>query len=71
MAGAGDFDLMAVGSCGVPALEVGVDGSVRSRYQRPAWFASPRNRGDDGFEIIGEVEYLRARHETGLLRRSF
>jgi hypothetical protein len=32
--------------------------------------ASVFNRGgDDGFEIVGEVEYLRARHERGLLRR--
>jgi hypothetical protein len=26
--GSSDFDLMAVGSCGIPAFEVGVDGSV-------------------------------------------
>ena len=50
MAGAGDFDLMAVGACGVP--EVGVDGSVRSRYQRSAWFASPRSCGDDCLKIV-------------------
>jgi hypothetical protein len=39
MTGAGDFDLVAVGSRGIPLFEIGIDGSVRSRYQRPAWFA--------------------------------
>jgi hypothetical protein len=53
--GAGDFDLVAVGSCGIPPFEIGIDGSVRSRYQRPAWFASPRSCGDYGFEIVAEV----------------
>jgi len=53
--GAGDFDLVTVGSCGVPALDVGVDGSIRSCYQRPAWFASPPSSGDHRFEIVGEV----------------
>ncbi len=52
MAGACDFDLVAVGSRGVPALEVGVDGSVCCSYQHPAWLASPRSRGDDGFEVV-------------------
>ena len=69
VAGACDFDFVAVGSRGIPAFEVGVDGSVCCRYQHPARFASPRSGGDDGFEIVGEVEYLRAGHETGLLRR--
>jgi hypothetical protein len=31
VAAACDFDLVAVGSCGVPAFQVGVDGSVFSR----------------------------------------
>ncbi len=69
MAGARNFDLMAVGSRGVPAFEVGVDGSVRPGYHHPAWFASPRSRGDNRFEIVGKVEYLRSRHESSLLRR--
>ena len=41
MTGACEFDSMALGSCGVPPSEVGVNGSVASRYQRPAWSASP------------------------------
>src|SRR5712671_5837777 len=69
VAGAGDFDLVAVGSCGIPPFEIGIDGSVRSRYQRPAWLASPRSCGDDGFEIVSLVEHLRARHEGRLLGR--
>src|SRR6202007_335395 len=61
--------LVAIGSRGVPAFEVGVDGSVRSRYHHPAWFASPSSRGDDCFEIVGKVEHLRSRHESGLVGR--
>jgi hypothetical protein len=68
-AGQDDFDLLAVGSCGIPPFEIGIDGSVRCGYQHPARFASPRSCGDDGFEIVGEVEYLRARHESSLLSR--
>src|SRR6266851_1088549 len=60
---------MAVGPCGIPAFEVGADGSVFCRYQHPAWFASPRSRGDDRFEIVSCVEHLRSRHESGLLSR--
>src|ERR1700682_4929183 len=60
---------MAVGSCGIPAFEVGIDGSVFCRYQHPAWFASPRRRGDDRFESVSCVEHLRSRHESGLLSR--
>src|SRR5882762_4496391 len=67
--GSGDFDFMAVGSRSIPALEVGVDGSICCSYQRPARLASPRSRGDDCFEIVSEVEYLRARHKSGLLSR--
>ena len=69
MAGAWDFDLVAVSSSGIPPFEVGVNRSVCSRYQHPAWFASPRSRGDDRFEIVSEVEYLRSCHESGLLSR--
>src|SRR6266566_2868656 len=50
--GARDFDLVALGSCGIPPFEVGVDGSVFCRYQHPARFASPRRCGDDCFEIV-------------------
>src|SRR6266853_1103749 len=60
---------MAVGPCGIPAFEVGADGSVFCRYQHPAWFASPRRRGDDCLEIVSRVQYLRSRHESGLLSR--
>ena len=69
MAGAWDFDLMALGSCGIPPFEVRVDSSVFSRYQHPARFASPRGRGDDCIEIVSLVEHLRSRHESGLLSR--
>src|SRR5216684_5998569 len=69
VAGAWDFDLVAVGPCGIPAFEVGADGSVLCRYQHPAWFASPRRRGDDRFEIVSCVEHLRSRHESSLLSR--
>src|SRR5580658_10983549 len=58
---------MAAGPCGIPPLEVRVDGSVCSSYQHPARFASPRRRGDDSFEIVSCVEHLRSRHESGLL----
>src|SRR5712675_3670117 len=54
---------------GVPSFQIRVDGSVLRRYQHPAWFASPRRRGDDCLEIVSGVGYLRARHESGLLRR--
>src|SRR6267143_7291103 len=64
-----DFDLVTLGSFGVPPFEVRVDGSVLCRYQHPARFASPRSRGDDCFEIVGQVEDLCARHESGLVRR--
>src|ERR1700678_3019169 len=60
---------MAAGPCGIPPFEVRVDGSVCSSYQHPARFGSPRSRGDDGFEIVSRVEYLRSRHEGGLLCR--
>src|SRR5437899_8071868 len=60
---------MDVGSCGIPPFEVWIDGSIFYRYQHPAWFASPRRRGDHCFEIVRRVEYLRSRHESGLLSR--
>src|ERR1700730_4529689 len=69
VAGTRHFDLVAVGSRGVPAFEVGGDGSVRPRYHHPAWFASPRSRRDDRLEIVSKVEHLRSRHELGLLGR--
>src|SRR6266568_2546437 len=69
MTSACDFDLVTLRSLGIPAFEVGVDGSVFCRYQHPAWFASPRRRGDDCFEIVSCVEHLRSRHESGLLSR--
>src|SRR5947209_6790125 len=56
-------------SLGVPSFKLRVDGSVFCRYQHPAWFASPRSRGDGCFEIVSGVEYLRSRHESRLFRR--
>src|SRR6266446_1544350 len=67
--GARDFDLVTLGSFGIPTFEVRVDGSVFCRYQHPARFASPRSRCDDCFEIVGQVEDLRPRHERGLRSR--
>src|SRR6266487_6841014 len=32
MTGARDFDLMALGSLGIPPLQVGIDGSIFRRY---------------------------------------
>src|SRR5258708_23350020 len=69
MAGACDFDRVAMSSRGVPAFKVRVNGSVLCRYQHPTWFASPRRRSDGRLEIVRCVEYLRSRHECGLLRR--
>src|ERR1700683_2958176 len=68
VARAGDFDLVALGSFGVPAFEIGVDGSVASGYQHPAWFGSPRSRSDGCAEIVAKIEDLRTRHESSLLR---
>src|SRR5260370_6293116 len=45
VAGAWDLDLVTVGARGIPAFEVGVDGSVASCHQHPARFASPRSPG--------------------------
>src|SRR5882724_6479876 len=60
---------MALGSLGIPPLQVGIDGSIFCRYQHPTRFASPRGSGDDCFEIVSCVEHLRSRHESGLLSR--
>ena len=69
MAGAFNFDRVAHGPLGIPAFEVGVDGSVCSRYQHPGWFAFPRSRGDNCLEVVAEIGHLRSRHESGLLGR--
>jgi hypothetical protein len=69
MARACDFDHVAMSSLGVPSFKVRVDGFIFCRYHHPTWFASPRSRGDDCFEIARRVEYLRSRHEVGLLYR--
>src|SRR6266487_6620016 len=69
MTSACDFHLVTLSSFGIPPFEVGVDGSVFCRYQHPARFVFPRSRGDDCLEIVGQVEHLRSRHESGLLRR--
>src|SRR5882762_6929024 len=69
MAGAWDFYFVAVGSCGIPPFQVRVDGSVCCGYQHPAWFAPPRSRGNDCFEIVSFVQDLRSRHESSLLSR--
>jgi hypothetical protein len=60
---------VTVGSCGIPPFEVGINGSVGSRYQHLAWFPFPRSRSNDCFEIVRQVGYLRSRHESGLLSR--
>src|SRR5580692_3199428 len=69
MAGAGDFDLVAPGPRRVPSFEVRIDGPVRTCYEHPGWFASPRGCGDDCLETVSRVEHLRSRHKGSLLRR--
>jgi hypothetical protein len=69
MAGARDFDRVALGSRGIPAFKVGIDCSVTSGNQHPTWLGSPRGRCDDGFEVVGEIEDLRTRHESCLVSR--
>ena len=69
MAGARNFDRMAVGSLCIPPFEVWVDGSVCSSDQHPARLASPGRFGDDRLEVDGCVQYLRPRHECGLFLR--
>jgi hypothetical protein len=66
VAGTGNFDFVAVRASGVPAFEIGIDGAVCSGDQHPAGFTFPCSGGDDGFEIIAEVEDLGSRHEIGL-----
>src|SRR5208282_2256078 len=67
--GARNFDFVAVSSRGIPPFEIGVNGSVASGYQHPAWLTSPRSSGDYCFEIVRFVQHLRPRHERGLLCR--
>src|SRR6266403_4803044 len=64
--GARDFDFMALGSLGIPPLQVGIDGSIFCRDQHPTRFASPGRGRENSFEIVSCVEYLRARPEIGL-----
>ena len=64
-----DFGRVAVRTHSVPALQVGIDGSVCSGDDHPTWSTSPRRSGDHCFEIVRCVDYLRSRHESGLLRR--
>src|SRR5580658_8100840 len=58
---------MTLGPLGIPPFQVRVDGSIASRHYHPAWFGSPGSRGDRRCEIVCKVEYLRARHECGLV----
>src|SRR4051812_5597807 len=67
--GARDFDFVALGSLGIPPLQVWIDGSVISRYQHPAWSASPGRCRDHSLEVVSGVEHLRSCHEGGLLSR--
>src|ERR1700740_2347839 len=60
---------MAARSIGIPAFEVGTNRSVFGRYQHPAWFGSPRRRGDDCFKIVSGVQDLRSRHQSCLIFR--
>ena len=46
VAGACDFDRVALGPLGIPTFQIGVNGSVGSRHQHPAWFGSPGSGGD-------------------------
>ncbi len=49
------FDLFAFRPFGVPALKLGINGSVCGRDQHPARFGSPRRLGDSRFEIGGKI----------------
>src|SRR5580700_2274772 len=69
MASAGDFDLVAVGPRSVPSFEVRIDGPICTRYEHPAWLASPRRCSDDRLEIVSRVKHLRSRHKGCPLRR--
>src|SRR6266850_5722885 len=60
---------MALGSLGIPPLQVRIDGSIASRHYHPARFASPRRCRDNSFEIVSKVEHLRSCHESGLFSR--
>src|SRR5580658_9271601 len=67
--GPGDFDLVAIGTRGIPSFEVGIDYPVCSGYDHPARFASPRRRSDGRLEIVSRVEHLGPRHEGRPFRR--
>src|SRR6202040_1558124 len=64
-----NFDLVTVGSCGIPAFEFRVDGPVCCRDKHPGRFVSPRSGGDDRFEVLSGVEHCGSSHESGLLSR--
>src|SRR5580693_7513901 len=63
------LDRVTVGTLGIPPLQFGIDGSVRTCDQHPTRLAPPRSGSDDGFEVVGEIWHLRPRHECGLIRR--
>ena len=69
MAGACDFDRVAMSSLGIKPFEVGVDRSIRPGDDHPTRFFSPCRRGDYCLEIVRGVGNLRSRHEIGLLHR--
>src|SRR5580700_11516898 len=46
VAGARDFDRVALGPLGIPTFQVRADGSIASRHEHPGWFGSPGGRGD-------------------------
>jgi len=58
VAGARDFDRLTVRSFGIPAFEIGVDGSVCCRYQHPARFASLARCGGTGHSSTRIIEWL-------------
>src|SRR6266849_6308231 len=46
VAGARDFDRVALGPLGIPTFQVRADGSIASRHEHPGRFGSPGSRGD-------------------------
>src|SRR5580658_2358068 len=69
VAGACDFDGVAMSSLGIKPFEVGVDRSIRPGDDHPTRFFSPCRCGDDCLEIVRGVGYLRSRHKCGLFHR--
>src|SRR5262249_24523201 len=67
MARSRDVASVAVGTFGIPPFQLWADRPVCVRDNHPAWLGSPCSSGDDSFEIVSQVGYLRLRHEGCLI----